>query len=89
MSCEHKLTTFNSELLPAVRRAASVIPGDAPTAVNFVLLNPFKATLGYTIERGGTDSVAHSLGARSGNSQKSLSIILLGFTDSNLLLHVV
>ena len=49
---------FNSELLPAVRRAASVIPGDAPTAVNFVLLNPFKVTLGYTIERGGTDSVA-------------------------------
>ena len=49
---------FNSELLPAVRRAATVIPGDAPTAVNYVLLNPFKVTLGFTIESGGSDSVA-------------------------------
>lgn len=49
---------FNGDLLPAVRRAAALIPGDAPTNVSFVLLNPFKVTLGYIIEGGGTDSVA-------------------------------
>ena len=49
---------FNGELLPALRRAATLIPGDAPTKVNYVLLNPFEVTLGYMIENGSTDSVA-------------------------------
>lgn len=49
---------FNKELLPTLRRAATVIPGDAPERVNFVLLNPFKIPLGYTIENGGADTVA-------------------------------
>lgn len=49
---------FNSELLPTLRRAATLIPGDAPTRVNFVLLNPFTLPLGYAIENGGADTVA-------------------------------
>ena len=38
---------FNGALLPTLRRAAMLIPGAAPTRVNFVLLNPFTIQRGY------------------------------------------
>ena len=49
---------FNAALLPAVRRAATFIPGEAPTSVNFVLLNPFTVTWSFLLEGGNRDSVA-------------------------------
>ena len=49
---------FTSDLLPAVRRAASLVPGEAPVSVNFMLLNPFTVTWSYLLEGGNTDSVA-------------------------------
>jgi glyoxylase-like metal-dependent hydrolase (beta-lactamase superfamily II) len=49
---------FNADLLPALRRAAMLIPGEAPTSVNFEVLNPFTVTWAYLLEGGNTDTVA-------------------------------
>jgi glyoxylase-like metal-dependent hydrolase (beta-lactamase superfamily II) len=42
--------SFSDELLPAVRRAAALIPGDPPSAIRVVSLNPFRAALSYMVE---------------------------------------
>lgn len=51
-------THYADDLLPAIRRAAAVIPGDAPTSVNVVLLNPFRAHLPSLVEGARADTVA-------------------------------
>lgn len=48
---------FNAELLPTVRRAATLVPGDAPTSVHFVLLNPFPVAWSYLLQGGNSDTV--------------------------------
>jgi glyoxylase-like metal-dependent hydrolase (beta-lactamase superfamily II) len=48
---------FSVSLLPAVRRAAGVIPGDPPTALNVVALNEFWTGLAGMVEGGSKDSV--------------------------------
>lgn len=48
---------FSSELLPTLRRAAALPPGDPPTSVRFVLLNPFRAALQGLVEGAPIDTV--------------------------------
>src|SRR5215208_4700430 len=40
------------DLLPALRRAAALSPGDLPTAVRVASLNPFSIAMSYMIEGG-------------------------------------
>ena len=49
---------YTATLLPAVRRAASLIPGDPPEAIHVVSLNPFKGPVAAMVEGGGSDTVA-------------------------------
>ncbi len=48
---------FNAELLPAVRRAASMVPGAAPTSVHYMVLNPGKAPLSAFVDGGDRNAV--------------------------------
>jgi len=48
---------FNAELLPTIRRAASVVPGAAPTSVRYVVLNPGIAPLSAFVDGGGQNTV--------------------------------
>jgi glyoxylase-like metal-dependent hydrolase (beta-lactamase superfamily II) len=43
---------FNAQLLPAVRRAASMVPGPGPTSVGYVVLNPGTAPLSAFVDGG-------------------------------------
>jgi hypothetical protein len=47
---------FNAELLPTIRRAASVVPGAAPTSVRYVVLNPGNAPLSAFVDGGGRNT---------------------------------
>jgi glyoxylase-like metal-dependent hydrolase (beta-lactamase superfamily II) len=49
---------YSADLLPAVRRAATLIPGDAPAAIRVVSLNPFRVVLSYMVEGGSAETVA-------------------------------
>ncbi|MBV6520192.1 MAG: hypothetical protein MNPFHGCM_00297 [Gemmatimonadaceae bacterium] len=49
---------FTNELLPAVRRAASLIPGDAPTSIHVERLSRERMPLGVAIETDARDTVA-------------------------------
>src|SRR5687768_3234822 len=49
-------TPFSAALLPDVRRAASLVPGDAPIALNVVTLNPFRITIASMVDGGSADS---------------------------------
>jgi glyoxylase-like metal-dependent hydrolase (beta-lactamase superfamily II) len=49
---------FTSELLPAVRRAASLIPGDAPSSIHVERLSRDRQPLATAIETDSRDSIA-------------------------------
>jgi glyoxylase-like metal-dependent hydrolase (beta-lactamase superfamily II) len=49
---------YSAELLPTIRRAAALIPGDPPTGLRVVLLNPFQSPLAGMVEGVSTDTVA-------------------------------
>jgi len=46
---------YSAPLLSDVRRAASVIPGDAPSAIHVVPLNPFRFPIAAMVEGGSTE----------------------------------
>lgn len=48
---------YSADLLPAVRRAATLIPGDPPAAIRVVSLNPFQIALSYMVEGGSAQTV--------------------------------
>jgi glyoxylase-like metal-dependent hydrolase (beta-lactamase superfamily II) len=48
---------FTDDLLPAIRRAASVVPGDAPSSVRLVLLSPFSIPRADWVEGAGADTI--------------------------------
>jgi glyoxylase-like metal-dependent hydrolase (beta-lactamase superfamily II) len=48
---------FSEALLRDVRRAAMVAPGDLPTSLNVVTLNPFRTTVAAMVEGAPADSV--------------------------------
>ena len=50
-------SSFNAPALADVRRAAQLVPGDLPTAVNLVRLNPFQAPMNYVLEGGTSERV--------------------------------
>jgi glyoxylase-like metal-dependent hydrolase (beta-lactamase superfamily II) len=47
--------SYSAPLLSDVRRAAAVIPGDAPTAIHVVPLNPFRFPLAAMVEGGSAE----------------------------------
>ena len=49
---------YGRDLLPAVRRAATLIPGDPPAAIRVVSLNPFQIALSYMVEGGSARTVS-------------------------------
>lgn len=49
---------YSADFLSAVRRAASLIPGDAPAAVRVVSLNPFRNALSAMVEGGSAERLA-------------------------------
>jgi glyoxylase-like metal-dependent hydrolase (beta-lactamase superfamily II) len=49
---------FSDDLLPAVRRAAALVPGDPPAAIRVVSLNPFRAPLSALVEGGSGEITA-------------------------------
>jgi glyoxylase-like metal-dependent hydrolase (beta-lactamase superfamily II) len=49
--------SYSAPLLSDVRRAASLIPGEAPTAIHVVPLNPFRLPLASIIEGGSAELV--------------------------------
>lgn len=51
-------TPYSGGLLSAVRRAATLIPGDPPTAIRVVSLNPLQAALSFMVEGGSAESVS-------------------------------
>ena len=51
---------FSEALLRDVRRVATVIPGDLPTSLNVVTLNPFRSTVAAMVEGAPADSVEGS-----------------------------
>jgi len=60
LSCQAlpaQTASFSGDLLPAVRRAAALIPGDPPTALRVVSLNPFRWALSEVVEGGSADTV--------------------------------
>ena len=51
-------TAFSAALLPDVRRAAALVPGDAPVALNVATLNPFRTAIAFMVDGGSADSAA-------------------------------
>lgn len=49
---------YSNTLLPLVRRAAALPPGDPPTAIHVGFLNPFRGPLSSVVEGGSTDSAS-------------------------------
>ncbi len=49
--------SYGPDLLPAIRRAAAMIPGDLPVAVNFVSPFTIRAARSYAVETTATDSL--------------------------------
>lgn len=49
---------YSNRLLPLVRHAAALSPGDPPTAIHVGFLNPFRRPLSSIVEGGSTDSAA-------------------------------
>lgn len=51
-------TTYSDRLLPLIRRAAALSPGDLPTSIHVGFLNPFRRPLSVVVEGGSTDSAS-------------------------------
>jgi glyoxylase-like metal-dependent hydrolase (beta-lactamase superfamily II) len=48
---------YSGEFLPAIRHAASAIPGESPSAVRVVSLNPFRIPISYMVDSASNDTV--------------------------------
>lgn len=50
-------TSYSAELLPALRRAAALSPGELPTAVHVVTLNVFSVPMSFVVDGGSAEQV--------------------------------